>query len=58
MTRPCVQEFDAARHLDNPEVIVAYIKEVFETGDPVFIKHAIRTLARAAGILKAEGMTP
>jgi DNA-binding phage protein len=28
-----VREFDAAYHLDNPEVIAAYLGEAFATGD-------------------------
>ncbi len=51
MTRVDMREFDAARHLDNPAVIAAYIQEAFETGDPVFIAHAVRTVARAAGVI-------
>jgi probable addiction module antidote protein len=45
-----VREFDAAYHLDNPEVIAAYLGEAFETGDSAFIAHAIRTIARARGM--------
>jgi probable addiction module antidote protein len=45
-----VREFDAAYHLDNPEVIAAYLGEAFETGDKAFIALAIGTLARARGM--------
>lgn len=45
MTDVC--EFDAACHLDNPEVIAAYLSEAFETGDKTFIAHAVKTVARA-----------
>ena len=45
-----VREFDAAYHLDNPEVIAAYLGEALETGDKVFIAHAVRTVARARGM--------
>jgi probable addiction module antidote protein len=45
-----VREFDAAYHLDNPEVIAAYLGEAFETRDRAFIAHALRTLARARGM--------
>jgi probable addiction module antidote protein len=45
-----VREFDAAYHLDNPEVIAAYLGEAFETGDSAFIAHAIKTVARARGM--------
>lgn len=45
-----VREFDAAYHLDNPEVIAAYLGEAFETGDNAFIAQAIRTVARARGM--------
>ena len=44
---PAPVRLDAAYHLDNPEVIAAYLGEAFETGDSTFIANAIRTLARA-----------
>ena len=39
--------FDAAHHLDNPDVIAAYLGEAFETGDNAFIARAIETAVRA-----------
>ena len=42
-----VHKFDAVDHLDNPEVIAAYLKEALETGDAAFIAHAVRTVVRA-----------
>jgi probable addiction module antidote protein len=45
-----VREFDAAYHLDNPEVIAAFIEDAIETGDEVYIRHAIGVVARARGM--------
>ena len=45
-TRP----FDAAKYLDTPEAIAAYLSEAFETNDPAFITGAIGTVARARGM--------
>ena len=45
-----VREFDAAYHLDNREVIAAYLEEAFGTGDTAFIAHAFKTVARARGM--------
>ena len=39
--------FDAAHHLDNSDVIAAYLGEAFETGDNAFIARAIETAVRA-----------
>ncbi len=50
-----VREFDAAYHLDNPKVIAAYLAEALETGDKVFIAHAVKTLARARGMEELAG---
>ena len=55
-----VREFDAAYHLDNPEVIAAYLGEAFETGDMAFITHAFQTVVRAHGmeeLAKSLGMS-
>jgi probable addiction module antidote protein len=41
-TRP----FDVADHLDNPEVIAAYLREAFDSGDPRLVKLAIGAVAR------------
>jgi probable addiction module antidote protein len=45
-----VREFDAAYHLDNPEVVAAFIEDAIETGDDAYIKHAIGIVARARGM--------
>ena len=54
------QHFDAAEHLTNPEIMVAYLTEALESGDDEFIAQAIGTVARAQGITevaKATGLT-
>jgi probable addiction module antidote protein len=45
-----VREFDPAFHLDNPEVIAAFIEDAIETGDSAYILHAIGIIARARGM--------
>lgn len=42
--------FDVAEHLDNPNIIAAYLTEAFETNDPAFISLAIGTVARSKGM--------
>jgi probable addiction module antidote protein len=52
--------FDAAEYLETEEDIVAYLKEVFEEGDPALIASALGTVARARGIssiAKETGLT-
>ncbi len=52
--------FDAVDYLDSEEDIAAYLKEVFEDGDPALITAAIGTVARARGIssiAKETGLT-
>jgi probable addiction module antidote protein len=44
--------FDAADHLDNPEVIAAYLSEAFESGDPRLVKRALGAVARRFGMSK------
>jgi probable addiction module antidote protein len=45
-TRP----FDAAEYLDNPEMIAAYLREVFMSGDTGLMLFALRDVARAKGM--------
>lgn len=53
-----ISKFDAAEHLDSPEMIAAYLSEAFEDGDPEFITDALSTVARARGMAKlAAGAT-
>lgn len=42
--------FDAAEFLETDEDIAAYLKEVFEAGDPALITAALGAVARARGI--------
>ena len=42
--------FDAAEYLDSPEVIAAYLTDVFESEDPALIAKAIGNVARAQGM--------
>jgi probable addiction module antidote protein len=41
------EEFNAAEHLDSPEVIAAYLSEALETGDEGLIAKAFGAVARA-----------
>ena len=40
-------KFDPAERLESPEAQAELISEVFGTGDPKFIAHALGTIARA-----------
>ena len=62
-TRP----FDAAKYLDSPEAIAAYLSEALETNDAGYITDAMDTVARArdmstvaeeAGIVTGESAPP
>jgi probable addiction module antidote protein len=44
--------FDAADHLDNPEVIAAYLSEALESGDPRLVRLALGAVARSVGMSK------
>lgn len=45
-TRP----WDAARHLENEEDIVAYLEAAFEDGDPALVVAVLGDIARAKGM--------
>ena len=47
---PKTSKFDAARYLDDPETIAAYLSEALETGDSELICAALDTIARAKGM--------
>ncbi|MCA0940195.1 putative addiction module antidote protein [Salipiger pacificus] len=59
-----LQEFDAAKYLDNPEAIAGFIEGAFEMaaeeGDPSIITMALGVIARAKGmtaLARESGMT-
>jgi probable addiction module antidote protein len=52
-----ITPFDAAKYLDNPETIAAYLTEAFESGDTSFIAAAIGDVARAKGMAKVAAET-
>ena len=55
-----ITRFDVAEHLDTPEMISAYLAEVFSHGDARHIAHALGNVARAKGmtdIAKRSGLT-
>ena len=43
-------EFDPADYLDSDEVIIAYLNEALEDGDPALISAALGDVARARGM--------
>src|SRR5436305_9204916 len=43
-------KFDATEYLDTSERQAAYITAALETGDPAFVRDAIRIVARARGM--------
>jgi len=42
--------FDTVEYLDSPEIIAAYLTEVFESGDHILITKAIGAVARSQGM--------
>ncbi len=50
MTKIKTTLFDAAKYLDTPEAISAYMDEALATHDMAFITKAIGTVARARGM--------
>jgi probable addiction module antidote protein len=42
--------WDTAEFLDTPERVAAYLKLIFDEGDPEEIKHALGVVARAKGM--------
>ena len=49
--------FDAADYLDDAEDIAFYLEEAFATEDPVYIAHALGTVARAKGMTEVARKT-
>jgi probable addiction module antidote protein len=47
-----LSKFDAAKYLDHPETIAAYLTEALATDDPEFICLALDTIAKAKGMTK------
>jgi putative addiction module killer protein/probable addiction module antidote protein len=45
-----LSKFDAAKYLDHPETIAAYLTEALATDDPEFICLALDTIAKAKGM--------
>jgi DNA-binding phage protein len=50
--------FDAADHLDNRTVIIAYLRETFQTRDRRLIVRAIGNVARTTGMPWREKTSP
>jgi DNA-binding phage protein len=46
--------FNVTETLDTPEAVDEYVMAAFETNDPSFIAKAIRTAARARGLLPRD----
>jgi probable addiction module antidote protein len=42
--------FDAAKHIDTPEAVVAVLGDALETGDAGYIAHVLGILARSKGM--------
>jgi probable addiction module antidote protein len=53
-----ISKFDAADYLKTPVVIAAYLAEAFETSDPVYIRTALDTVARAKGMTDSRRKKP
>jgi probable addiction module antidote protein len=57
MTKIKTTPFDAADYLDSAEAIAIYLEDAFETDDPVYITHALGTVARAKGMTEVARKT-
>jgi DNA-binding phage protein len=49
-----LSKFDAAKYLDHPETIAAYLTEAVATDDPKFICLALETIASVPPRLREE----
>lgn len=45
-----ISNWDASEHLDNPEIIAAYMEAALEDGDPALISAALGDIAKAKGM--------
>jgi len=45
-----IKKFDAAKHLETPEAIAAYLEAALEDDDPAMLPVALGTVARAKGM--------
>jgi probable addiction module antidote protein len=45
-----ISKFDAADYLKTPEAIAAYLTEALATDDAAYIRAALETIERAAGM--------
>lgn len=52
MAKKIATAYDSADYLKDDKMILAYLREAFDDGDPVLIVHAIGTAARAKGMGK------
>ena len=50
--------WDVVDHLDNEEMIIAYLEAVFEDGDPELVAAALNDVARAKGRHPALDLSP
>lgn len=50
-----ITPFDPAEYLDTPGRIAAYLRVVFEDGDPALIAAALGDVARAKGMTQLAG---
>jgi hypothetical protein len=50
--------WDAADHLDNEEMILAYLEAVFEDGAPDLVAAALKSVARAKGRQLTPDLSP
>ncbi len=57
MAKVTTKPFDAAKYLNTPEAISAYLEDIFETEDPLLIAHALGTVARAKGMTEVSRKT-
>ncbi|MGR4863666.1 addiction module antidote protein [Caulobacter sp. LARHSG274] len=42
--------FDAAKYIDTPEAVIAFLEDALESGDAGYVAHALGILARSKGM--------
>ncbi|WP_165190845.1 addiction module antidote protein [Caulobacter soli] len=50
MTSTKTTPFDAAKYIDTPEAVVAFLEDALATGDAGYVAHALGVIARSKGM--------
>jgi probable addiction module antidote protein len=50
ITKTKTTRFDAAKYIDTPEAVAAFLEDALESGDAGYVAHALGILARSKGM--------